>query len=141
MITYEVSETINAEPRAIFRYLSNVDLYSKWMALDSAEVVTPEIQGQGRRWRAVTGEGPFLMEDSEFEEARVVGYRTIEGPFDWTGGFRLQPLEGATRITSYGQIELSGLRRLMAPMIARAIRKSETAELTTLKQLVEGEQS
>jgi hypothetical protein len=28
----------------------------------------------------------------------------------------------------------------MAPMIARAIRKSETAELTTLKQLVEGEQ-
>ena len=135
-----MSEAINAEPRAVFGYLSNVDLYPRWMSLDSAEMVTPEVQGLGLRWRAVTGAGPFLMENSEFDETRIVGYRTVEGPFDWTGGFRLEPMEGATRITSYGQIELSRIRHLMAPMIARAVRKSETAELTTLKQLVEGEQ-
>jgi hypothetical protein len=68
-----------------------------------------------------------------------VGYRTIEGPFDWTGGLRLDPTEsGATRITSYGQIKLRGLQNLLAPLMAGKVRRGEAAELKTLKGLIEG---
>jgi len=139
MITYEVSQSIQAGPAEVFRYLSTVGLYSKWMNLQSAEVVTPEIQGRGQRWRGKTREGTFVVENSEYEENRVVGFRTIEGPFDWTGGFRLDSIEsGATRITSYGQIKLRGFRRVMGPIMAGQVRKGEAAELATLKGLVEG---
>jgi len=139
MISYEVSETIQAGPAEVFRYLSDVGLYAKWMNVESAEVVTPEIQGRGQRWRAKTREGMFLGENWEYEENRIVGYRTIEGPFDWTGGFRLDPTgSGATRITSYGQIKLRGLQNLLAPLMAGKVRRGEAAELKTLKGLIEG---
>jgi len=138
MIKYELSETIQADPAQVFRYLSDVGLYARWMNLESAEVVTPDTQGRGQRWRAKTREGMFLAENSEFESNRLVAYKTIEGPFDWTGGFRLDVEPNATRITSYGQIKLRGLQRLMEPLMASKVRKGEAAELKTLKGLIEG---
>ena len=138
MITYETSTTIQGSPSKVFRYLSTVGLYPEWMNMESAEVMTPGTQGRGQRWRGKTREGVFVVENSEYEENRVVGFRTVEGPFDWSGGFRIEPLEpGGTRITSYGTIKLPGWRRLMGPLMAGQVRKGEAAELATLKGLVE----
>ena len=138
MISYEISEVMKASPERIFPYLSSVDRYSLWMALKSVKVVTPEIQGLGLRWRSRTKEGDFLIENHEFETNRLVGYKTIEGPFSWVGGFRLDPVgENETRVTSYGQVTLSGLRRLLEWLFAGQVRKGEAAELIKLKALVE----
>ena len=134
MITYEISEVMKASPEQIFPYLSSVDQYSRWMNLNSAEVVTPEIQGRGLRWHSRTREGDFLVENDVVETNRMVGFKTIEGPFDWVGGFRLDPLgEDETRVTSYGRVTLTGFRRLLEWLFAGQIRKGETAELAKLK--------
>lgn len=138
MISYEISEVMKASPERIFPYLASVDRYSLWMGINSAEVVTPEIQGRGLRWRSSIREGDFLMENHEFETNRMVGYKTIEGPFDWVGGFRLDPIgEDETRVTSYGRVTLTGFRRLLEWLFAGQVRKGEAAELTKLKALVE----
>jgi len=138
MISYEISEVMKASPERIFPYLSSVDRYSLWMALKSAEVVTPEIQGRGLRWLSHMKEGDFLIENHEFETNRMIGYKTIEGPFDWVGGFRLDPVgENETRVISYGQVTLTGFRHLLEWLFAGQVRKGEAAELIKLKALVE----
>jgi hypothetical protein len=109
-----------------------------WMGVKSAEVVTPEIQGRGLRWLSRTREGDFLLENDVFETDRMVGYKTIEGPFAWVGGFRLDPIgEDETRVTSFGRVTLTGFRRLLEWLFAGQVRKGEAAELTKLKALVE----
>lgn len=138
MISYEISEVMKASPERIFPYLSSVDQYSRWMAVKSAEVVTPEIQGLGLRWMSRTKESDFLVENHEFETNRMVGYRTIEGPFSWIGGIRLKPVAAnETRVTSYGQVTATGFRRLLEWLFAGQVRKGEAAELIKLKALVE----
>lgn len=138
MISYEIYEDMKASPERIFPYLSSVDRYSLWMAVKSAEVVTPEIQGLGLRWLSRTREGDFLIENHEFETNRMVGYKTIEGPFSWVGGFRLDPVgQNETRVTGYGQVRLTGFRRLLEWLFAGQVRKGEAAELIKLKALVE----
>jgi uncharacterized protein YndB with AHSA1/START domain len=136
MIMYEVSETIQAEPKKVFEYLSHVPGYAQWMNVSSVEVVDGE--GRGQRWRGTTKEGAFLVENDRYEVDRLVGFRTIEGPMDWTGTFRVEPLDaGGSRVTSAGQIKLSGLRRLLEPIMAGEVRKGEASELLKLKGLVE----
>lgn len=138
IISYEISEVMKARPERIFPYLSSVELYPLWMAVKSAEPVTPEIEGRGMRWLSHLREGDFLIENHEFETNRMVGYKTIEGPFGWVGGFRLDPVgPDETRVTSYGQVSLTGFRRLLEWLFAGQVRKGEAAELTKLKALVE----
>lgn len=139
MISYEESITIDAEPSAIFRFLSDVRGYPEWMNIQDPEPMTAEMQVRGSRWRANSDQGPFVIEFDRYEEDRMVGYRTIEGPMDWTGEFRLEPIaEGRTTVMSSGRIQLSGFRKLLQPMMQAEVRKSEAQELAKLKELVEG---
>lgn len=138
MISYEVSETVHAQPKDVFRLLADFGSYPQWMNVDSVEAVNPEVEGRGQRWRGTTREGAFLVENDRYEKDRLVGFRTIEGPMDWTGTFLVEPLDaGDSRVTSSGQIKLSGLRRLLEPIMAAEVRKGEANELRLLKGLVE----
>jgi hypothetical protein len=73
-------------------------------------------QDPGRRFVMSTAEGPFPMETTyEWHDA---------GP-------------GATRMTLRSRGEPSGFARLPAPIIARAIRRANEADLLRLKGLLE----
>jgi hypothetical protein len=70
----------------------------------------------GRRFVMGTAEGPFAMETTyAWEDAAT----------------------GATRMTLRNRGEPSGFARVSAPMMARAMRRANEADLKRLKQLLE----
>lgn len=53
------------------------------------------------------------------------------------GAFELEPVPGGTRVRSVSELELSGLQRVMEPVLAQAAAKEMESELASLKRHVE----
>ena len=84
------------------------------------------------RWLAYT------YQVVEFEAGSRLVMRTVDGPFpmettySWTS-----TADGATRMTLRNRGEPAGFSRLVAPFMARAMRRANRKDLTRLKQLLE----
>jgi uncharacterized membrane protein len=69
--------------------------------------------------------------------ARLV-MRTAEGPFPMETTYAWEPAgPGATRMTLRNRGEPAGFSRLVAPLMARAMRRATTKDLARLKSLLE----
>lgn len=67
--------------------------------------------------------------------------RTDDGPFPMETAYTWEPAgEEATRMTLRNRGNPSGLSRVAAPMMERAMRRATTKDLARLKTLLEGEQ-
>lgn len=54
-----------------------------------------------------------------------------------SGEMRVEPVAGGTLLTSSARLRARGLMLLMAPLLARAMRRAHAANLQTLKHLLE----
>ena len=64
--------------------------------------------------------------------------RTAEGPFPMETTYTWAPAgDGSTRMTLRNRGESAGFSRLMAPLMAPAMRRANTKDLTCLKELLE----
>jgi hypothetical protein len=80
----------------------------------------------------------FGVEITKFEPGRLIGFKTTSGPVDWSGAWEVRPLDaGRTEVTAAGDMRLHGLRRLLEPLMAGEVRKSEAAELVKLRTKLE----
>jgi uncharacterized protein YndB with AHSA1/START domain len=71
-------------------------------------------------------------------DARLV-MRTHEGPFPMETTYTFEPAgDGATRMTLRNRGEPAGFSKLMAPLMAPAMRRANQKDLAALKALLEG---
>jgi len=143
MPSYRTSATIKRPISEVFAYLTNVSAWPKWMNVDKTEPTDPGPPHVGSRADGIMTEGgktiPFSIEITRLEPERFIGFRTLSGPFDWQGGWEVRALdEHTTEVTSVGQMRMQGLRRLLEPLMAGEVRKSEAAELVKLRGILEG---
>jgi len=66
-----------------------------------------------------------------------VDWELTEGPYDGTGGYRLEGIDGHTRFTLVANVEPRGFYRLLGPLFARMGRKQNQADVEALKDLLE----
>jgi uncharacterized protein YndB with AHSA1/START domain len=79
---------------------------------------------------------PADFEITGYEPGKRLAFRATAGPVRPEGSFDLVEEGGATRVTFRLEAELAGMKKLMAPMVAKSMR-NEVQSLDGLKQLLE----
>ena len=142
MPSYRTS-TVIARPIAdVFAYLTNVSAWSEWMSVEGVHPLDEGPVRVGLRAEGQMREGKrsdtFGVEITAFEPGRMIGFKTTSGPIDWSGTWDVRPVDaGHTEVIAAGDMRLQGLRRLLEPLMAGEIRKSEAAELVKLRTKLE----
>ena len=80
----------------------------------------------------------YTYEVVEFTRDERLVMRTAEGPFPMETTYTWEPTaEGGTRMTLRNRGTPSGFSSVMAPFMARAVRRANRKDLAALKQLLE----
>lgn len=134
--------TIARPPAEVFGYLANAENDRAWRP-GVLEIERISGEGVGTRYRQVmSGPGGRRIdadiEITEHEAPRRLGFQTIAGPVRPTGTYELEGVEGATRVRFTLTVQLTGLKKAMAPMVRKTM-TSEVANLDNLKQTLEAQ--
>jgi hypothetical protein len=82
----------------------------------------------------------YTYEVLEIERSRRFVMSTAEGPFPMETTYTWEDAgDGATRMTLRNRGEPSGFASLSAPLMARAMRRANEADLRRLRSLLEGD--
>jgi hypothetical protein len=82
----------------------------------------------------------YTYEAVEYEPGRKLVMRTAEGPFPMETTYTWEPIgKAATRMTLRNRGSPSGFSKLMAPIMAMAMRRATTKDLARIKAKLEGE--
>jgi len=142
MPNYRASAVISRPISEVFAYLTDVSAWSNWMSVESVHQLEEGAPRIGTQAEGLMREGHrtdrFSFEITTLEPGRLIGFRTLSGPIDWSGSWEVRALDAArTEVTSQGNMRLRGLRRLLEPFMAGEVRKSEAAELVRLRETLE----
>jgi hypothetical protein len=66
-----------------------------------------------------------------------VDWELLNGPFLGGGGYRLAPVDGGTEFTLVGEIEPSGVYKLLGPLFAWMGRRRNQADVEKLRDILE----
>ena len=138
----EESNTVTiARPAGdVFAFLADAENDKQWRG-GVIEMTRTSGQGVGATYRQIVA-GPggrridADVEITEFVPDQRIAFRTTKGPVRPTGSYELQAGEGGTVVTFRLAATLGGVKKLMAPMVAKTMR-SEVAALTELKRVLE----
>lgn len=141
MISTEFSITIARPLSDVFAVLSDVNKTAAWNSSAVEEHwTTPGPVGVGSRRRAV---GKALgrrteneSEVIEFEPNRKWRMRSVSGP-RWDATATFESVDGGTRVDFAWTFQLSGVLRVLEPLLLRVFRRRFSNDLKRLKHLME----
>ena len=144
MIRFKSEQTIARSADDVWAYAADIVRHPEWMGVTAARIV----QGNGTEVGARAIErikmGPRSLEVelavSESIPARRIAWKVAGGgsPIKGDVTLDLEPLgPGTTRATWSGSIGLTGIRRLIEPLMAGEIRNDEAVELRRLRANLE----
>jgi carbon monoxide dehydrogenase subunit G len=126
----EQSFTVGRPPEEVFAYMTDpADLASWQPSKVSVEPLSDRPPRQGYRIRERTKIGlrqwDQIVELTEFEPGRALGTHIVEGSMPVDGRWTLEPDgAGGTRAHFVAEGELSGLNRVLEPLIRRGVARS-----------------
>ncbi len=142
MIRVEHNVVIQRPPADVFARVADVETWPAWNeTAREARITSPGRRGVGATFQ-LTGQvlGRPLQVDhvvTEYEPHHRFAARTLSGPFQATGTYVLDPVDGGTRLTLVMEGEPGGAMKLAGPMIARTIKKQIETQVDHLKRLLE----
>ena len=139
----EASNTISIarRPADVFSFLSNAENDPQWRGGILEISRTGGDGGVGTTYRQVVAGPGGRHIDADVEITEVVpnqriAFRATKGPVRPVGDYQLTERGGSTDVTFSLSVELSGFKKLMAPMVRRTM-KSEVGALEKLKTVLE----
>jgi uncharacterized membrane protein len=143
MIRFSSEATIARPIEDVYAYLVDINRYGEWMPVDNVRMLSGRSDLVGSTL-ALNMPGPTGRRyEMEFEIAeaspRRVVWRVIRGaPIRGHYRVELEPIDGThTRVVYAGELSLTGLWRLLTPILAREIQSGEAKELGRLWQNLE----
>ena len=99
------------------------------------------VRAAGQRYvmhrRLPTGPVTNELEIVERQPPTAFAIRTISGPTPFLYRYRFEPVDGGTRLTLTGEVELRGLGALAGPVAMHALKRGVDANLASLRSLLE----
>ena len=135
---------IDRPPAAVSAFAAQPDNAPRWYEnivavewktqppLRSGSRIAFEARFLGRRLR-------YTYEIAEYEEGRRLVMRTAEGPFPMETTYTWEAAGAGTRMTLRNRGEPSGFSKLLAPVMALAMRRANQKDLAALKALLEAQ--
>jgi carbon monoxide dehydrogenase subunit G len=126
----------------VFSFLANAENDKHWRP-GVIEITKTSGQGVGTTYRQIVRGPGGRRVDADVEITELVpnqriAFKTTKGPVRPTGSYDLKASGGGTEVTFRLAANLGGLKKLMAPMVARTM-KSEVSQLAELKRILETE--
>ncbi|HEY8179398.1 MAG TPA: SRPBCC family protein [Candidatus Limnocylindria bacterium] len=144
MIRSETSTVIHRPAAEIADYLADIDRMTEWTDMSASRRLTDGPTREGTRAYAEVALGPMKLgwtwEVTDFDPFGGYGYRTVsKSAIGMDGRVTLTPQgSDATRVDYLVEVNTHGLLRLLEPLIRGEISRNEAAEVTRLKELIEG---
>lgn len=139
-----LTETVIRRPlNAVASYASNPDHVREWYVnIKAVEWQTPPPVTVGSRVAFVASflgrRLAYTYEVVELVPGGRMVMRTAEGPFPMETTYTWEPTaDGFTRMTLRNRGIPTGFSKLMAPIMAKAMRRANEKDLATLKKLLE----
>jgi hypothetical protein len=141
MIRHQIDLQINRPVEEVFSFLTTTSNHSKWDPLSvSMEVLQPGAWRQGttfREVRKIRGQDTEISSQiAVFDPNRRMEIQSLSGP-DFHGTWIFEPVGNSTRLLYTAEMKLSGLMRLLEPLIARDFKKQLDTNFMTLKRVIE----
>jgi uncharacterized membrane protein len=140
-----VTEVVIQKPRArVAAYAADPSNAPEWYVnIDSVEWKTPPPIAIGSRLafvaRFLGKRLAYTYEIVELVPGERVVMRTAEGPFPMETTYTWESIDDAsTRMTLRNRGEPSGFSKVVAPLMASAMRRANRKDLANLKRIVEG---
>lgn len=142
MVDRSDSITIDRPVEEVFGYVTDVTNDPAWHTdVLGAEQTSEGPVGLGTMWHArfkpSMGISEGDMEVVGFEPNRTYVMRGDIGPMHPTLTYRLEPSNGGTKFTRRVQITVSGMMKVMQPVIGMMLPKQNKGFLATLKRVLE----
>jgi uncharacterized protein YndB with AHSA1/START domain len=141
----EASTTVVIERpvQEVFAFLADSENDKRWRR-GVIEIAKTSGQGVGTTYRQVISGPGGRPIDADIEITELVpdqriAFRTTKGPVRPTGSYDIRATGAGTKLTFSLHVRLSGLKKLMTPMVSRTLR-SELEGLRELKRLLENPQ-
>jgi uncharacterized protein YndB with AHSA1/START domain len=143
MIRFRTEQTIERPAQEIWSYAADISHHAEWMGVIDSRLVSGQATDIGARGVERMKLGPRTFEVG-FEVSKSIPAQRIawrmDGGSPFTGEVTLD-LEALgpdrTRAVWSGSVGLTGLWRLIEPLIATEVRTSEAGELRRLKESLE----
>jgi uncharacterized protein YndB with AHSA1/START domain len=144
MIERSDSVTINRPVDEVFAYVTDTANDPAWHTdiLEARKTSDGPID-TGTRWhqriKPFMGVSEATAEVVAFEPYRMEVLRGVAGPMRPTLTYLFEPSDGGTRFTRRVQIDVSGMMRLMQPIMRMMMTKRNAGFVANLKQVLEQE--
>ena len=142
MVDTSASITIARPVEDVFAYVTDVTNDPAWHSdILEARKATEGPVGVGTKWhtkfKPSMGISEGDMEVVTFEPNRRQVMRGEIGPMHPTLTYLLEPSDGGTKFTRHVQIKVSGMMKVMQPMMAMMVPRQNKGFLANLKRVLE----
>jgi uncharacterized protein YndB with AHSA1/START domain len=142
MIDVSGSVTINRPAEDVFNYVTDMSNDPSWHTdVLEARKTSEGPVGVGTTWHSrfkpSMGVSEGDMEVVAFEPNRMEVLRGVIGPMQPTLTYMLEPINGGTRFTRRIQIKVSGMMRVMEPLMRLMTPRRNAGFVANLKRILE----
>lgn len=137
MALFTATERIAAPASVVWRYFADPEAMARWMpGIDAMRSRDGQPLGPGSEivFHARGAERTSRVETCQPE--RELTLTSTQGPITATYRYRLEPEDGATRVTLQAQCRAKGLGKLIVPLVSVAMRRVDGKQLVALNQAV-----
>ena len=139
---FENTVTIRRPAEDVFMFLADFENVPSWNhAIQSTTKTSPGPVGVGSTYRQIRSEPSRREEGFEvtvFEPTRRLTIDGEIGPFHARVDYRLEPIEGATRLINGVELRpSSAVSKVLAPFARSRVKAGVAENLDTLKQILE----
>lgn len=144
MIRIEETVAIERPTSDVWDYITNPENDTIWMSnvleFEADWDDQPRVGDTTRRVARVAGRRcEFTTEITDVDAGEMFEWKSIEAPFPFENGLRIEETGGGTRLTFYGRTP--GMRgffgKLADPLVARIFSRDMRSNLERLKNLLE----
>jgi Polyketide cyclase / dehydrase and lipid transport len=144
METFENSVTIRRPAKDVFAFLADFENVPSWNhAIESTIKSSAGPVGVGSTYRQIRSQprrGEEVFEVTAFEPAAHLGVEGEIGPFHARLDYRLEPIEGGTRLLNGVELEAaSAVSKLLAPLAASRVKAAVAENLDSLRRILESD--
>ncbi|MFQ5930992.1 MAG: SRPBCC family protein [Nitrospiraceae bacterium] len=139
MLVIEKSLEFKAPPEKVWAVIADHSRMPEWAQMRSVTITSSQTEGVGLTCDCDFG--LFRAEErvTEWQDNRKIAHQLIAMGMPMTEMWELESVEGGTRFIWRQEIDASGIRRLMAPMMKWQMGRTFDKALRNLKALIERE--